>query len=519
MDVINVLVMGEPKSGKSTFASALKLTKFNPHILNVEEYSNCEESECKFDMSNCDILFYVMEVATKIDESYVFNIVGKFNQCLLIPIFNKLDVYDFTIDDKTGKISIAPEINDLMRIKLQNLKERCDETLGYTFCNEQILCSAEYTYMYLYLSSCTKATANSDPNIVSKIGQYELGKLQWNKKSVVDKAIYATSIVETLKKPSKLTATLNGVGYTIQSTLQKYINDQMILYMVQKHLIIFQTNFNRMMLTNDILSVLNYANDNFTCVNDQSYLSTYSDITNIINDITTYINTYDYMSLEFHTKSDVLQFYRNNDSTLFKNIDVTPNINFLTAILSQEIGTQLGSCETFYDLVNKLYDCLDINDDIFVDQILLNHKTFKTLLFNDELQRNIEHALTKFELDVKTFFFQIMEMKLTVLLNKNEHIGMIESMLCVQEFLDTRHDLIKAVPALSKYRILLKYGLSSMICDKELLINKIDNESTLYVENVYYDLICTNSENGAESDTSDEEQEIIENPSKQLAKK
>lgn len=503
MDVINVVVMGEHKSGKSTFASALKLTKFNPHILNVMDYDG-------ENLKNCDIVFYVMEVTSGFNDDHIENIIGSLNQCLFIPVFNKLDMYDFTIDDKTGKVSILPEIIALMRVKLARLEELCTNIMGDNFCNEQILCSAEIAYMYLYLSTCTKSSANSDPSIVSKIGQYELGKLQWNKKTAIEKSTYATSIVETLKKPSKLTTTLNGVGYTIQPIIHKYITDQMMLYTVQKHLINFQANFNIMTQQYGILDVLKYANDNFTCVNDQSYLSTYSDITSIINDISAYINTYDYMSLDFHTKSEVLQFYRSNkdESVLFKNIDVTPNVDFLTAILSQEIGTQLGSCETFYDLVNKLYDYLDINDDIYVDQILLNHKTFKILLFNDDLQQNIEHALSKFELDVKTFFLQIMEMKLTSLLNKNEHLGMVESMLCVQEFLDTKHDLIMAVPSLSKYRILLKYALSglSYTCNKDLLINKIDNESTLYVENIYYDLICTKTEDSPESDTSDEEE-------------
>lgn len=506
MDVINVVIMGEQNSGKSTFASALKSTKFNPHTLNVMEY----DTE---NLKNCDIVFYVMEVSTALDESYISDIVVNLNQCLFVPVFNKLDMYDCPIDDKTGKVSITPELVECMKIKLDRLEEICVNTMGDNYCNEQIFCSAKYAYMYLYLSSCTKSTANSDPSIISQIGQYEIGKLPWNKKTDIDKLTYATSIVDTLKKPSKLTITLNSVGYVIQPIIQKYVTDQMILYMVQKHLINFQTKFNTMTQQHyGILNVLNYANDNFTCVNDQSYLSTYSDITSIINDITTYINTYDYMSLDFHTKSEVLQFYRNNKdkSVLFNNVDVTPNVDFLTAILSQEIGSQLGSCETFYDLVNKLYDYLDINDDIYVDQILLNHKTFKILLFGDELQQNVEHALSKFELDVKSFFLQIMEMKLTALLNKNEHLGMVESMLCVQEFLDTKNDLITIVPSFSKYRILLKYALAGMIntCDKDLLINKIDNESTLYVENIYYDLICTNTEDSPESDTSDEEDAI-----------
>jgi hypothetical protein len=292
------------------------------------------------------------------------------------------------------------------------------------------------------------------------------------------------------------------------------MTDQVFLYMVQKHLNSFQTNFNKISQNGHLLDVLNYANETITCVSDPQFLTTYSDITNILNDIATYINTYDYTLLDFQTKLQVLSYYREHSEDLFSHQIIQEAtkkiIDFLTATLSQEIAMQLGSCETFTELIDRLYDCLDINDDIYVDQILLNHKTFKVLLFGDGLQTNIEYALSKFELDVKTFFLQIIEMKLTALLNGNDHNGMVESMLCVQEFLDTKPELITAVPALSKYRILLRYALSSKmhLCDKDLLINKIDNESTLYVENIYYDLVCTNGERDHESDTSDEETEI-----------
>jgi hypothetical protein len=430
-------------------------------------------------------------------------------------VFNKLDEFDFTIDDKTGKVSIDANLNNILMSKLSKLQsDICEPILGNYFCNEQIICSSEYAYMYLYLSTCNKSSANSDPQIVSKIGQYELGKLQWNKKTSIEKSTYATSIVESLKKHSKLTTTLASVGFCIQPIITKYMTDQVFLYMVQKHLSSFQTNFNKISQNGHLLDVLNYANETITCVSDPQFLTTYSDITNILNDIATYINTYDYTLLDFQTKLQVLSYYREHAEDLFSHQIIQEAtkkiIDFLTATLSQEIAMQLGSCETFTELIDRLYDCLDINDDIYVDQILLNHKTFKVLLFGDGLQTNIEYALSKFELDVKTFFLQIIEMKLTALLNGNDHNGMVESMLCVQEFLDTKPELITAVPALSKYRILLRYALSSKmhLCDKDLLINKIDNESTLYVENIYYDLVCTNGERDHESDTSDEETEI-----------
>lgn len=513
MDIINVLVSGEDKSGTSTFANTLKLTKFSPYILNISENGTNEE----LPLSNYDIVFYVMNINSEIDKQYhveynqcyleylISN--SNINQCLFVPIFNKLDLYDFNVDDKTGKVTPSDEINELMDIKLTKLYNMCDQ-LGDNFVNEKIICSAELAYMYIYLSTCTKATANSDPTIISKIGKYELGKLQWNKKTAIEKSNYAQTLVELLKKQNKLTITLNSVGYNIQSVIKKYITEKMLFYMVQKHLTIFHNKFNSIKTTEKIIDVLKYITDKFKCVTDHTNLSDYETLT-IINDISNYINSYDYISLDFHEKSEILNYFRNTESKLFDDIDINSNINFLTAILSQEIGMQLGSCETFVELVDKLYDCLDINNDIFIDQILLNHKTFKMLLFSSDLNTNIEYALSKFDLDLKSFFLQIMEMKLTAILSSNDHIGMVESMMCVEEFLNVKHDLISAVPLLTKYKILLKYALSKTkcLCDKELLINKIDDENTLYVENIYYDLIFNTKENDT-TETSDTSEEI-----------
>ena len=499
MDIINILVAGNSKSGKTTFANALKLTKFNSHIHNIIEYNDFEISNY-FDR---DIMFYVMQLHDNLENLYISDILKNLDQCMIIPVINKLDLFDFTIDEKTMKISIDDHIDEKINEKLECFKQICETSLGNNvYCDERIFCSAELAYMYLYLSTYNSSTSkktitltNIDPKIVSKIGQYELGKLQWNKKTANERTIYVHSIIDQLKKQSKLTSILCSVGYSICSILNKHITDQVFLYMVQKHLHNFKLKFDDLIKYDSLIHVLNYTNNEFICNSDPNFLTTYADTTNIINSIVDYIDKYDYTSLDFQTKTEILAYYKDKENNLFSYEDISnvikKNINFLTMTLSQEIGYQLNSCETFVELVDKLYEYLDINDDIYVDQILLNHKSLKTSLFNDSLQTNIEYALSRFELDTATFFLKIIEMKLDVLLNENCSNGIIESMLCVKDFLDSKPTLIGQVPTLTKYKILLNYALLKNIhsCNFELLLSKIENNSTLYVENKYYNLL------------------------------
>jgi septin family protein len=68
MDVINVIVSGEKKSGKSTFASALRLTKTNPYILNIVDHDDMPITQ---NLSDFDIMFYVMDVNNTSDEVFL----------------------------------------------------------------------------------------------------------------------------------------------------------------------------------------------------------------------------------------------------------------------------------------------------------------------------------------------------------------------------------------------------------------------------------------------------------------
>lgn len=508
MDIINILVTGENKSGKSTFVNALKLTKFSQHHVNVTKYNPNE----KIKLNNYDVVFFVMNI--EMTENYIdVNFFSELSQCVVIPVFNKLDIHEFTYDEKTHKILLENDIINITQHKLSYLHNLCEGFSEITCNDEMIVCSAEYSYLYLILSKCTKANAYSEPAVISKIGQYELGKLNWNKKNTNEKTSYAIATVDTLRKPAKLSNILSNIGYNVEHVINKYLTDQNMLYIVQKHLVNFQTYFNIIKNELKLIEILNYLNKNFTCANNESFLSTYSDITNITDDISNFINTYDYTQLNFREKSEVLQFYKTTESTLSKTINFTPNILFLTAMLSQEIETQLESCSTFFELVDKLYECLDINDNIFVDKILLNHKTFKMSLFSNELHANVDYALSKFELEeLHVFFFQIMEMKLDVLLNLDHYEkGIIESMMCVEEFLDSHPELILKVN-LRKYKILLKHALMSHMykSDKNILIEKIDDENTLYVETTYYDLMFSEDENTSIETEENEENEDVE---------
>lgn len=485
MDVINIAVIGEKSSGKSTFVQTLGLTKFN-YNMNIDMSTHLINLH-----SNYDIVFYLFEINDNpIDDTYDFS---QLENCLIIPIFNKLDQHDFTVDEKSTKIVVDTNLNDMIDKKINQLRSMCENFQKVTFCNEKIICSAEYAYIYLYLSTCSKFSPN--PQLIAKIGHYQLGKFQWNKKSQSEKTAYASALISQLKKSNNLCAMLNEVGYCVQSVVNKYIDSQITNDIICKHLKNFQIELSRMIKTQNILPTLKFACENFACLKDPTYLNDHypDDIKNVTNELSTYINNYDYTLLDFKEKSEILQFYKNNTSQLLANINNDSCVEFLTSSLSEEIGSQLHSCETFTDLIDKLYDCLDINDDVYVDQIILNHKTFAMLLFSDNLKENLEYAFQKFDLDVKMFCTQIIEMKLQKLFNNDVTPGVVESMLCVKDFFENSPDLIHEVPSLRKYRILLNCALASKIslCDKEILLNKIDNESTLYVENMYYNEIIT----------------------------
>lgn len=511
MDSLNVVIMGEPESGSTTFMNALKLTK-TQYILNI--------SENMTELHNADIVFCVMNINDKFDQLEIFKL-QQINQCLFVPVFNKLDQYDFSLSEKSSNIVLSEDINTMIQNKLHKFYEVIE--IQNNKCNDMIICSAEYAYMYLYLSTCTKSTANSNLTIVSKIGQYEHGKLIWNKKSTQEKSAFAISIVDRLKKSARLSESLGAIGYNVQHILQKYITDEILMQLTFKHLVQFHEWFKVSVESGTVLETLTGANNKFSCQIPPNILSM-MDLTNIIKDISNYIDFYDYTAVDFETRSQILAFYKNcveKKTQLFTdNFIVTSAkkaIDFLTATLSQEIELQLGACETFQELVNKLYECLDITEDIYVDQILTNHKTFKALLFSQELRRNIEYVLEKFDLDVRSFFLQIMEMRLQALLtNPIDHKRLVETMMIVSEFLDVKSDLIKANPELSKYKILLKYGLHNLIsaCDKELLISMIDDENTLYVENIYYDLVCGTKNDDDMSEISLEEEVIPKQKSK-----
>lgn len=515
MDIINVFIGGEEKSGKSTFATVLRLTKINTHKLNITKLSEETMKEC----DKCDILFCVMDIEKDFDDLAMCRLISSVSKCLVIPVFNKLDLYDFTIDEKTGKVILLDDLFTSIDIKLNKLKNLCDQTTFVNFCKEYVICSAKYAYMYLYMSTLKKNTENTDQNIVSKIGQYEIGKLQWNKKSANEKIVYGISLVEKLKKQTKLNQTLNSVGYANHLIIQKYMSDQQFLLAVQKHLNTFHVTFLNMIKSSEnIINVLEYVFNNFKGHGDSDFLSNLNmNISYIVEDINNYINNYDYTSLDFSTKSKVLQIYQHKQTDIL--FDTNSTIKFLSVMLSQEIILQLESCKTFYELVDKLYESLDINNDIFVDQVLIEHNTFKSLLFTDDLQTHIEYALSKFHMDIKSFFFQIMEKKLKMLLNGNFCDGLLESMLCVQDFLDTNSDLISKCPDLRKYKIQLKGGLynGKNNLNIETLNKKISNESTLYVEQTFYDLIKKDFESEmmdekieyeSEYETSDEELNI-----------
>lgn len=503
MDSLNVVVIGEPQSGTTTFMNALKLTK-TQLVLNISENMS--------DLPNADVVFCIMNINEQIDHlSQIFNF-QQINQCFFIPVFNKLDQCDFTLNEKTCGIVLGEDIDKFVQTKLHKFYEVIDiqNTNNH---NDMVICSAEYAYMYLYLSTCTKSTANSNSIIVSKIGQYEHGKLAWNKKSTQEKSAFAISTVDRLKKSARLTEALGAVGYNVQQNLQKYITDEILMELTFKHLTQFHDWFKASTESSTLLETLTVANDKFNCQIPPNILSM-MDLDNMMRDFANYIDSYDYTAVDFQIRSQILAFYKNcieEKTQLFTSnlvlTSATKAIDFLTATLSQEIGLQLGACETFGELVDKLYECLDITEDIYVDQILTNHKTFKALLFSPNLRTNLEYALEKFDLDVKSFFLQIIEMRLQALLtNSIDHKGSVETMMIVSEFLDVKLDLIQAVPSLSKYKILLRYGLSSLVntCDKALLISMIDDENTLYVENIYYDLICGTKIDA--SDTSIEEE-------------
>jgi len=514
MDKINVLVAGESKSGKTTLLSALKLSKKYNNLLNICDYDNINNSSLK----KHDIVFFVMDIENEIDVNNIIYIVNKIEQCLFVPIFNKLDLYDFTLDEK-NIISLPDDIANKITQKMSQLEKICIPTIGDDFCEKYIFCSIEYAYRYLYMSTCTKITSYSDPSIVNKLGQYEFGIPMWNKKTINDKKEYASLLTDLLRKSSKLNSILNSVGYTIQQTIDDYISNEKYLKMIEKHLKEVEINFNTMIQTEKFLNVLNYVINEFECDKPQSFSEIYLNIaTHFIKIFEEYINTYDYVSLTFHDKFEVLKFYKENNSNLFDAINTSSIVSFLTAILSQEIETQLITCDSFYELVDKLYDCFDINNEICIENILLNHKSFKCKLFTNELKKNIEYALSKFEIDTMSFYLKIMEMKLNVLENLTDNNNVIESMLCVQEFLNMQIDFVLNIEQLKQYKILLSVALINALkkfeVNRELLIEKINDSDTLYVENMFYNLTCENTE--CESVTSDELENLSNNKTKKI---
>ena len=69
--------------------------------------------------------------------------------------------------------------------------------------------------------------------------------------------------------------------------------------------------------------------------------------------------------MDFQTKTEILAYYKDKRNNCFQYEDISNVIKkykFLTMMLSQEIGYQLNSYETFVELVDKLVRILDIND-------------------------------------------------------------------------------------------------------------------------------------------------------------
>jgi hypothetical protein len=520
MDTLRILVAGDVGSGKTTCINAIKISRLGSYSFELTEYN--DSIKIANIAKDYDIIFYIFNLKGSINMNFIIEL-GSMMQneyCLFVPIANKVDLVDYTADEKTGKIILDEHGEEILGSILKLMKENFDEEHFY---NDRLICSFEYSYMYLFLSTCVKNSKIADKNIMSHIGQYEMGKQVWSKYTIAQKDLHIINVIERIKKSSKLNEMLMTFGYTFKLTSQfkAIVPDDIMLKIAVKHLHSLQLDLEQKIKIDSFVDVLEFVSSGLLCI--YPYIVNSLNLKEVIELVREYIKTYDYTKLDFVTKCNILTYLKENNiedaTNLFsmKNIsdEVSKTINFLTAMLSHETEEQLKCCTTFDELIVKLSTCLDITTNICVEKIISNHQVFKSLLFDCNIKTYIDLIFENFEIDIPYFMYTIMEQKLDILLNTEivAGSGIVESMLIVQDYLDSNSD-----ESVRKYRVMLKYALygKHIYCDKNVLMQRLENEETLYIEKMYIaekiDSELEESENILEDDDTPEDIYVESSP-------
>jgi hypothetical protein len=517
MDTLRILVAGDTESGKSTCINAMEISRLGSYPFELTEYNN------SMDITNVakdyDIIFYIFNLKGTINMNFIVELGSAIQNdyCLFVPIANKVDLVDYTVDEKTGKITLDEIGEEMLKSNLKLMKDNFNENHFY---NERLICSFEYAHMYLFLSTCAKNTKIVDKNIMSSVGQYEMGKQVWSKYTNAQKDLHITSVIERLKKASKLNEMMMTFGFTFKLTAQfkAIVPDDVMIKIAIKHLNNLQIGIEQKIKTESFVEVLEFVSDSLICMSSSIFNSL--DVAVVVEQVREYIKMYDCTKLNFVTKCNILTYLketnceeRNNFFSIKEITEEVCNIlHFLTVLLSQEIEEQLKCCDTLDELIVKLSICLEITTDICVEKLIVNHQVFKALLFDENIKTYIELIFENFEIDTKYFMYAIMEQKLDVLLNAGTQIepGIVESMLIVQDYLDSNPDEL-----VRKYRVMLKYALygKQSYCDKNVLMQRLESDGTLYVEKIYMSEKLALESGDSEGDSEDKYDSEDENDS------